>query len=80
MHRQWPLEWALESGNVFQVYMPDMATGVCPAGTLRIYRTLNEQSINHRYTMDARLQATMMGRGFVAEGYGDPPVAMCSPH
>ncbi|MBK7469702.1 MAG: hypothetical protein IPI73_02740 [Betaproteobacteria bacterium] len=80
VHRQWPLEWILESSNVFQVYMPDPSTGVCPAGTLPIYRTWNQQNTNHRYTMDARVQNGMMGRGSIAEGYGNPPVAMCSPH
>ena len=59
--------------------MPDPSTGVCPAGTLPIYRTWNQQNINHRYTMDARVRKTMMGRGSIAEGYGNPPVAMCSP-
>ena len=80
VHRLWPVEWILESNSVFQIYMPDMATGICPAGTLPLYRTLNQQDINHRYTMDGRVQASMMSRGFVAEGYGNPPVAMCSPH
>lgn len=80
VHRQWPMEWILESNNVFQVYMPYMATGVCPAGTLPIYRTWNQQDTNHRYTMDAQVQTMMMGRGFIAEGYGNPAVAMCSPH
>lgn len=81
VQRQWPDQWLLESNNVFQVYLPDTASGACPAGTLPIYRTWNRRSdTNHRYTLDARVQATMMGRGFVAEGYGDPPVAMCSPH
>ena len=80
VHRQWPNEWILESSNVFQVYMPNTSTGMCPAGTLPIYRTWNQRDTNHRYTMDARVQTTMMGRGHVAEGYGNPPVAMCSPH
>lgn len=80
VHQQWPDQWLLESSNVFQVYMPDTATGVCPAGTLPIYRTWNQRpDINHRYTMDGRVQTMMMGRGYVPEGYGNPPVAMCSP-
>jgi hypothetical protein len=80
VHRLWPVEWVLESSNVFQVYLPDFMTGTCPASTLPIYRSLNHRAdTNHRYTIDARVQATMMGRGFIAEGYGNPPVAMCSP-
>lgn len=80
VHRQWPDQWLLESSNVFQIYTPDTATGACPAGSLPIYRTWNQRAdTNHRYTMDAQVQTMMMGRGFVAEGYGNPPVAMCSP-
>jgi hypothetical protein len=79
--RNWPDQWVLESSNVFQVHLPDMMTGACPMGTLPIFRTWNERiDTNHRLTMDPNTQATMMGRGHVAEGYGDPPVAMCSPH
>jgi hypothetical protein len=60
--------------------MPDATTGACAAGLLPIYRAWNQRSdTNHRYTMDARVQTMMMGSGFVAEGYGNPPVAMCSP-
>ena len=62
------------------MYMPDAITGTCPAGTLPVYRAWNQRpDTNHRYTMDARVQATMMQHGFAAEGYGTPPVAMCSP-
>jgi len=78
--RLWPDRWVLESSDVFQMYMPDAITGTCPAGTLPVYRAWNQRpDTNHRYTMDARVQATMMQHGFAAEGYGTPPVAMCSP-
>ncbi|MEO8507773.1 MAG: hypothetical protein ABI593_09100 [Betaproteobacteria bacterium] len=81
VHTQWPEQWVLESGNVFQVYMPDPTNGACPAGTLPVYRTWNHRTdTNHRYTMDAGVQNMMMGQGGIAEGYGNPPVAMCSPH
>jgi len=80
MQRLWPDQWKLESSNVFQVYLPNTSTGACPAGALPIYRAWNQRSdTNHRYTMDARIQAMMMNGGSVAEGYGNPPVAMCSP-
>jgi len=80
VHAKWPEQWLLESANVFQVYMPDAANGACPAGTLPVYRTWNHRTdSNHRYTMDPAVQNMMMGRGGMAEGYGDPPVAMCSP-
>ena len=78
--RNWPDRWTLESSNVFRVYLPDMTTGRCPAGTLPIYRAWNQRpDVNHRFTMDPNVQVTMMGRGHAAEGYGNPPVAMCSP-
>ena len=65
---------------MFQVHLPNMMTGVCPAGTLPIFRTWSERvDTNHRFTMDSNTQTTMMGRGHTAEGYGNPPVAMCSP-
>jgi hypothetical protein len=80
MQRNWPLQWQLESSNVFRVGMPDTMSGACPAGTTPVYRTWNGRAdSNHRYTMDAAVQMRMMGRGNVAEGYGNPPVAMCSP-
>lgn len=80
VRRLWPDQWILESGNVFQVYMPNTSTGACAAGTLPIYRSWNQRSdTNHRYTMDALVQTMMMSRGSISEGYGSPPVAMCSP-
>ncbi|MEP7181256.1 MAG: hypothetical protein ABI886_03600 [Betaproteobacteria bacterium] len=80
IHQNWPTQWMLESSNVFQVYMPDSSSGACPAGTLPVYRTWNRRAdTNHRYTMDFAVTMMMMGRGDVAEGYGNPPVAMCSP-
>lgn len=78
--RRFPNAWILESDDVFQMYLPDPASGGCPAGTLPIYRTWNNRSdSNHRYTIDFDVQSMMMGGGSVAEGYGNPPVAMCSP-
>jgi serine protease len=80
VQRNWPQQWVLESSNVFRVYMPDSMSGACPAGTLPVYRSWNRRvDTNHRYTMDSHVQMTMMGRGNIAEGYGNPPVAMCSP-
>lgn len=73
-------EWKFESGNVFQVYLADTATGTCPANTVAVYRTWNARhDSNHRYTIDASVQAQMIALGYVPEGYGDPPVVMCVP-
>ena len=78
--RKWPDQWLLESSNVFQMHLPDMMSGACPAGTLPIFRTWNERlDTNHRFTLDPYTQMAMMGRGHAAEGYGNPPVAACSP-
>lgn len=80
VHSKWPDQWLLESTNVFQVYMPDWTSGACPAGTLPVYRTWNgRMDSNHRYAMDPRVQSMMMGKGGTAEGYGNPPVVLCSP-
>ena len=80
MQKNWPAQWKLESPNVFRVFMPDPATGACPAGTQPVYRSWNHRSdTNHRFTTDDRVQMGMMARGDVAEGYGNPPVEMCSP-
>lgn len=80
VHQNWPNAWLLESSNVFRIYMPDVVTGACPPATLPVYRTWNHRAdTNHRFTTDDRVQMTMMGRGGVPEGYGNPPVGMCSP-
>lgn len=78
--RNWPMQWTLETASAFWIYMPDPATGACPAGTQPVYRTWNRRAdTNHRYTIDAMVQRMMMNRGNLPEGAGDFPVAMCSP-
>jgi hypothetical protein len=78
--RNWPAQWTLESSNVFRMALPDMMSGSCPMGTMAVYRTWNQRAdTNHRYTTDPAVQGMMMNHGNVAEGYGNPPVAMCSP-
>jgi hypothetical protein len=78
--RNWPQQWELESTNVFSVFMPNVMSGACPAGTVPIYRAWNQRAdTNHRFTIDPAVQAQMMTRGNIAEGYGTTPVAMCSP-
>lgn len=72
--------WIFESASVFRVFMPDSNTGICPAGTMPIYRAFNGRAdVNHRYTHDYTVLRQMVAKGYVAEGYGDPPVAMCAP-
>ena len=72
--------WIFEADNVFQMYLPNPATGSCPAGTQPVYRTFNNRvDVNHRYTTNASIQAYMVASGGLAEGYGNPPVVMCAP-
>jgi hypothetical protein len=78
--RNWPAQWTLESSNVFRMALPYMMSGGCQIGTMPVFRTWNRRAdSNHRYTMDPVVQMGMMNHGGMAEGYGNPPVAMCSP-
>jgi hypothetical protein len=62
------------------LFLPDLVTGTCPAATQPVYRLWNGRSdSNHRYTIDADVRDAMVARGFVQEGYGPNPVAMCAP-
>lgn len=74
-----PDVWSLESSNVFQAFLPDPSSGACPTGTVPLYRSVNPVNTDHRYTIDPNVQATLLSQGWVAEGYGAPPVAMCVP-
>jgi hypothetical protein len=72
--------WQFE-GEVFNIPIPDLA-GVCPAGTIPVYRLYNNgqgAAPNHRYTTDLAVRAQMMAAGWIPEGYGDLGVIMCSP-
>jgi hypothetical protein len=82
VRQRFPGAWLFESDDVFQVALPDLASGACPSGTVPIYRAWNKRiDSNHRYTTDASVQQSMIAKGYVAEGYGSSsmPVAMCSP-
>jgi hypothetical protein len=74
--------WEEETTNAFGIFLPDLATGACPAGTIAVYRAWNARAdSNHRFTTDLATLQAMLARGYVAEGYGPAPypVAMCSP-
>jgi len=74
-----PSEWLLESDNVFQINLPDKATGTCPVATIPVYRLWNQRAdSSHRYTINAALKAEMLAAGYVAEGYGPDRVVMCA--
>jgi hypothetical protein len=70
----------LESANSFYVDTPDITTGLCPAGTVPVYRLSNHRAdLDHRYTTSATIKAAMIAQGYVAEGNGADQVTMCSP-
>ena len=81
--QKFPTAWLLEADNVFQAYLPDPASGACPANTRPVYRTWNNRAdSNHRYATDTAIQDQMIAKGYVPEGYGTVPsrlVAMCAP-
>ncbi len=72
--------WALESLNAF--YMMPSPTGVCPAGTIPLYRLYNNGmggAPNHRYTVDRAVRASMITSQWVPEGNGLDVVFTCVP-
>ena len=70
----------LESAAVFYISLPDQLTGACPAGTVAVYRVWdNRADTNHRYTVSRTIRDQMVAAGWIAEGYGNDAVIMCSP-
>ena len=55
--------------------------GVCPAGTINVYRVFdNRTDANHRYMIDRNIRDLMVSqRNWVAEGDGPDMVVMCVP-
>ncbi len=77
-----PGTWVLESDDIFEVFVPDFATGQCPAGSIPIYRAWNHRiDTDHRFTTDPAVELAMVAQGYIAEGYGTSatPTSMCSP-
>jgi len=75
---RFPEAWLLESSSVFYVDAPD-ATGACAQGTDPVYRVYNNRSdVNHRYVNSLDDRATMLARGWIAEGSGSVGVALCA--
>ncbi len=72
--------WTFE-GEVFFTQQASLA-GVCPTGTLPVYRMYNNGQTgapNHRYTTDLAVRAQMLAQGWIPEGAGDVGVIMCAP-
>jgi hypothetical protein len=79
--QKWPDEWKLETDELFRVHAVSPSTGQCPSGTKAVYRLYNGRAdANHRYTTDAATVDTMVAKGYVLEGAGNPkrPVAFCA--
>jgi hypothetical protein len=56
------------------------AAGVCPPGTVPVYRVFdNRTDANHRYMIDRALRDQMVALGWIAEGDGPDLVVMCAP-
>ncbi len=73
--------WQLESAAVFSTLAPG-PQGDCPAGSAPVYRLYNDgqgAAPNHRYTTSLVTRTTMIGKGWIPEGYGPLGVVMCTP-
>ncbi len=67
-----------EDPAFMQMFLPVL--GVCPAGTIEIYRAFsNRPDANHRYMTDKTVRQTMVDKGWLAEGDGPNLVVMCAP-
>jgi YVTN family beta-propeller protein len=74
-------DWKLEDDQLFNVMLPDAATGACPAGTVPVYRLYNNgmgNAPNHRFVASFAERQNMISWGWVAEGAGIG-VGMCVP-
>ena len=72
--------WLLESADAFEVYSAESPPGVCPFGTIPVYRVYNNRpDANHRYTISLAIRNAMLQAGWVKEGYGPEAVAFCVP-
>jgi hypothetical protein len=72
--------WQFEA-EVFGMAQPS-ATGACATGQQSLYRLYNNGmsgAPNHRYTTSSSVRSTMIGRGWIPEGYGAQGVIGCVP-
>jgi len=66
-----------ETASAFFIALP--AAGVCPAGTVPVYRAFdNRADANHRYTTDRTVRDHMAAIGWTIEGDGPDFVVMCA--
>lgn len=70
--------FVLEDPAFMHMILPD--AGVCPAGTINVYRVFsNRLDANHRYMTDKATRDEMVAKGWLAEGDGPDLVVMCAP-
>lgn len=71
--------FVLEAPDVMYIALPNIVTGACPAGLVKVYRFWNNRAdSNHRYTIDPAVRAAMLAKGYIAEGYGPDATIMCA--
>jgi lysyl endopeptidase len=79
--RKFGASWIYESPNVFYMPLPNKVNGACPAGTRPVWRFFNTARTNHRYTSEVTVRDKLRDTpGWIAEGYGDDAVILCSPN
>jgi hypothetical protein len=62
------------------MYMVPPVLGVCPAGTVPVYRVFDGRAdANHRYMIDPAVRNQMLALHWQAEGDGPDLVVMCAP-
>ena len=77
---RFPNAWVLEASDAFEVVLPDLQTGACPATTSPVYRLYNNRAdVNHRYVTFIGVRNAMAQQGWIPEGYGPDAVAFCIP-
>ena len=80
-------EFVLETRAAFYAWLPS-ASGVCPIDSFNfptdnynlipMYRLWNGRAdTNHRFTTSRAVRDAMVAQGWIIEGYGAQPVAMC---
>ncbi len=68
-----------EADAVMHLAVPDPATGDCGATRQPVYRLWKPgPDSQHRYTADVATRDALVAQGWIAEGYGPDPVAMCA--
>ena len=68
----------LEDPAFMHMILPSL--GVCPAGTMNVYRVFSSRpDANHRYMIDPAVRNQMAASGWLAEGDGPNLVVMCAP-